>query len=155
MFWMPQIPFASEFECERPNDLWLNSTVQKCTFLLKTAKWQFGQTFQNKIFFIFLSVNGWMVIWMTCVQPNCHLFVHTQTQTETETEGYRMHVVLIDSREFISVQWLHIYTVITQIMSKRHFCKPNFSKPRTNSERNIPLLWDVLWGSHTVSFQVQ
>ena len=55
---MLQIPFALKFECEQPNDL--------CTaelpfgfseifmpFLLKTAEWQFGRTFQNKNIYIF------------------------------------------------------------------------------------------------------
>ena len=36
-----------------------------------------------------MSVNGWMVIQMTCVWSNCHSAVHTQTQTQTE--AYRMH----------------------------------------------------------------
>ena len=55
---MLQIPFALKFECEQPNDL--------CTaelpfgfseifmpFLLKTAEWQFGRTFQNKKYLYF------------------------------------------------------------------------------------------------------
>ena len=38
-----------------------------------------------------MSVNGRMVIWMTCVWLNCHSAVYTQTQTQTETERYRVH----------------------------------------------------------------
>ena len=92
---MPQIPFAFEFECEWPNDLCVAELPFSCSemfvpFLFKTVKWQFGQTFQNKKKFIFLSVKGRMVIQMTCVWPKCHSAIHTQTQTETE--GYRMHV---------------------------------------------------------------
>ena len=50
---MPQIPFAFEFECEWLNDLCVAELPFGWSeifrpFLLKTAKWQFGQTFQNK-----------------------------------------------------------------------------------------------------------
>ena len=53
---MPQIPFA--FECERPNDLCTAELPFGCSeiftpFLLKTADWQFGWTFQNKKYLYF------------------------------------------------------------------------------------------------------
>ena len=75
VFWLPQIPFAFEF--------WVWTT--ECL-----VYGQIGRHFKIKIF-IFLSVNGWMVIQMTCVRLNCHSVINTQTQTQTETEGYRMH----------------------------------------------------------------
>ena len=65
VFWMPQIPFAIQFECERPNDLCTAELPFGCLemfvpFLLKTAEWQFGQTFQNKKYLYFWV---WMAEW--------------------------------------------------------------------------------------------
>ena len=96
VFWMPQIPFAFESECERPNDLCtaelpLGCLEMLCLFYWKQPNGNLARHFKIKIF-IFLSVNGQIVIRMTCVQPNCHLAVHTQIQTQTQTEGYRMHL---------------------------------------------------------------
>ena len=54
---LPQIPFA--FQCEQLNDLCMAKLPFSCSeifkpFLLKTAEWQFGQTFQNYfLFYIF------------------------------------------------------------------------------------------------------
>ena len=63
-------------------------------FLLKMVNWQFGWIFQNKNK-NFLSVNGQMVVQMTCVEWNDISAVLPQTQAQTETEGYRMHNILI------------------------------------------------------------
>ena len=46
VFWMPQIPFAFEFVCERPNDL--------CQIDIRLFR---------KFHFIFIE-NGWMAIWL-------------------------------------------------------------------------------------------
>ena len=98
VFWMPQIPFAFEFECEWPNDL----CTAELPFYWKQLNGNLAGHFKIKIF-IFLSVNGQIVIQMTCVWPNCHLAVHTQTQTQTETEGYRMHAVLFFPENYTKV----------------------------------------------------
>ena len=55
---MPQILFASEFECEWPNDLCIaklpfDYSEILTPFLLKMAKCQFGWTFQNKKYLYF------------------------------------------------------------------------------------------------------
>ena len=47
LFWLPQIPFAFQFECEQANDLCMAELPFYCSeimvpFLLKTAEWQFG-----------------------------------------------------------------------------------------------------------------
>ena len=55
---MPKIPFAFVFEREQPNDLSMaellfNYSENFTHFLLKTAEWQFGRTFQNKKYLYF------------------------------------------------------------------------------------------------------
>ena len=60
------------------------------TFFIENDRMAIWLDISKYKLFIFLSVNGWMVIQMSYVWPNCHLAVHTQTQTQTQTEGYRM-----------------------------------------------------------------
>ena len=76
-----------QMTCVQPN---CHSAIQKCAciFYWKWPNGNLARHFKIKIIYI-LSMNGWMVIQMTCVWLNCHLTIHTQTQMETE--GYRIH----------------------------------------------------------------
>ena len=85
---MPQILFAFEFECERPNDLCTAKSPFGCSeiftsFFIKTAELQFSQTFKDNFFYIFecelLNANS----------SDLCMAIHIQTQMQTETEGYR------------------------------------------------------------------
>ena len=54
---MPQILFAFEFECERPNELCMAEFPFRCSeifmpFIFKTVEWQFGWTFKIKNIYI-------------------------------------------------------------------------------------------------------
>ena len=67
-FCMPQVPFAFEFESERPN---------------------FHLTAQEKL------VKGSNGNSATVLSPNCHLATQSKTQTQTEPEVFRKHVDVI------------------------------------------------------------
>ena len=94
VFWMPQILFVFEFECEQPNDLYMAELPFGCSEILHLSYWKWlngnlARHLKKKL--TFLSVNGWMEVWMTCVWSNCYSDIHTQTQMQTETGWSRMH----------------------------------------------------------------
>ena len=74
VFWMPQIPFAFEFECKRLNDLCVAELAFSCSeifvpFLLKMPRWQFDWTFQNKKYLYFsVWMTEWSFEWLMCGQ---------------------------------------------------------------------------------------